>query len=117
MSFCVYSKRFTRFGVGHGNTVNCDTLVPQRKNEKTLDFYTDSPLFRIIDVVLICFFTYFSTVKRVICNHTKKQVNYNDKLRRPFAPRNASAIELHFVWQKYTFHRDLPSFVGIKKQQ
>ena len=109
--------RFTRFGVRLGNTVNCDTLAPQRKHEKTLDFYTDYPLFCILDVFLICFFTYFLTVKRVIFNHTKKQVNCSDKLRRAFAPRNASAVELHFVWQKYTFHRDLPSFVGIKKQR
>ena len=88
--------RFTRFGVRLGNTVNCDTLAPQRKHEKTLDFYTDYPLFCILDVFLICFFTYFLTVKRVIFNHTKKQVNCSDKLRRPFAPRNASAVELHF---------------------
>ena len=80
MWFCIYSRRFTRFGVGLGNTVNCDTLAPQRKHEKTLDFYTDYPLFRIIDVFLICFFTYFSTVKRVIFNHTKKQVNYHTKV-------------------------------------
>ena len=81
MSFCVYSRLFTRFGVGLGNTVNCDTLAPQRKHEKTLDFYTDYPLFCILDVFLICFFTYFLTVKRVIFNHTKKQVNYHTKVR------------------------------------
>ena len=109
--------RFTRFGVRLGNTVNCDTLAPQRKHEKTLDFYTDYPLFCILDVFLICFFTYFLTVKRVIFNHTKKQVNCSDKVRRDFAPRNASAIELHFVWQIYTFHRDLLSFVGVKRQR
>ena len=40
MWFCIYSRRFTRFGVGLENTVNCDTLSPQRKHEKTLDFYT-----------------------------------------------------------------------------
>ena len=51
--------RFTRFGVGLGNTVNCDTLAPQRKHEKTLDFYTDYPLFCILDVFLICFFAVF----------------------------------------------------------
>ena len=84
MSFCVYSTRFTRFGVGLGNTVNCDTLAAQRKYEKTLDFYTDYPLFCILDVFLICFFMYFSTVKRVIFDHTKKQVNYSHKLRLPF---------------------------------
>ena len=28
----LYSRRFTRFGVGLGNTVNCDTLAPQRKH-------------------------------------------------------------------------------------
>jgi len=80
MSFCIYSTRFTRFGVGLGNTVNCDTLSPQSKHEKTRNFYTDYPLFRIIDVFLICFFKYFSTVKRVIFNHTKKQVNYHTKV-------------------------------------
>ena len=56
------------------------TLSPQRKHEKTLDFYTDYPLFCILDVFLICFFTYFLTVKRVIFNHTKKQVNYHTKV-------------------------------------
>ena len=65
--------RFTRFGVRLGNTVNCDTLAPQRKHEKTLDFYTDYPLFCILDVFLICFLIYFSTVKRVISNHTNAQ--------------------------------------------
>ena len=109
--------RFTRFGVRLGNIVNCDTLSPQRKHEKTLDFYTDYQLFCILDVFLICFFMYFLTVKRVIFNHAKKQVNYIDKLRCVFYPRNASAIELHFVCQFCTFHRDLPSPIGEKTQR
>ena len=37
--------RFTRFGVGLRNNVNCDTLAPQRKHEKTLRCYTDYELF------------------------------------------------------------------------
>ena len=117
MSFCVYSTRFTRFGVGLGNTVNCDTLAPQKKHEKTLDFYTDYPLFCILDVFLICFAVHFSMVKRVNFDHTKKQVNYIAKLMRLFAPRNPSAIELHFVCQTCTFHQDLPSLVGVKTQR
>ena len=97
MSFSVHSTRFTRFGVGLGNTVNCDTLAPQRKHEKTLDFYIDYPLFCILGVFLICFFVHFSMVKRVNFDHAKKQVNYIAKLMRLFAPRNPSASELHFV--------------------
>ena len=103
--------------VGLGNTVNCDTLAPQRKHEKTPEFYTDYPLFCMLDAFLICFLMYFSTVKRVISDHAKKHVNYSDKLRRAFHPRNASAIELHFVCQICTLHRDLSSFNGIKKQR
>ena len=117
MSFCVYSTRFTRFGVGLGNTVNCDTLAPQKKHEKTLDFYTDYPLFCILYMFLICLFVHFSTVKRVNFDHAKKQVNYIAKLMRLFAPRNPSAIELHFVCQTCTFHRDLLSLVGVKTQR
>ena len=94
---CLYSTRFTRFGVGLRNTVNCDTLAPQRKHEKTLRFYTDYHLFCILDVFFICFCVYFSTVKRVNFDHAEKQVNYSAKLRRLFAPRNPSATELHFV--------------------
>ena len=109
--------RFTRFGVGLGNTVNCDTLAPQRKHEKTLWFYADYPLFCILDTFLTCFFVYFSTVKRVNFDHAKKQVNYSDKLRRAFHPRNPSATELHFVYLFCTFHRDLSSFDGVKRQR
>ena len=76
--------RFTRFGVGLGNTVNCDTLTPQGKHEKTLQFYTDYQFCCIFDVFLICFFMYFVTVKRVIFDHAKKQTNYSAKLRRLF---------------------------------
>ena len=65
VSFCVCSTRFTRFGIGLGNTVNCDTSAPQRKHEKTLEFYTDYSLFCISNVFLICFPTYFLTINRV----------------------------------------------------
>ena len=76
--------RFTRFGVGLGNIVNCHTLASQRKHEKTSEFYTDDPLFCILDVFLLCFFMYYLTVQRVILDHTKKHVNYSEKLRREF---------------------------------
>ena len=109
--------RFTRFGVGLGNTVNCDTLAPQRKQEKTLRFYTDYPLFCIFDAFLVCFFVYYSTAKSVNSNHAKKQVSYNDKLRPPFHPRNLFAMELHFACLFCTFHRDLSSFDGVKRQR
>ena len=109
--------RFTRFGVGLGNTVNCDTLALQRKHEKTLRFYADYPLFYILETFLTCFFVYFSTVKRVNFYHAKKQVNYNNKLRPPFRPRKPSAMELHFACQICTFHRDLSSFDDVKRQR
>ena len=115
--FHLHSKRFTRFGVRLGNTVNCDTLAPQRKHEKTIWFYANYQLFYIVNAFLICFFVYISTVKRVNFDHAKKQVNYIAKLRRPFAPRNPSAIELHFVCQTCTFYQDLPSLVGITTQR
>ena len=63
------------------------------------------------------FFVYFSTVKREYFNHSKKQVNYIAKLRRLFHPRNPSAIELQFVCKICTFRQDLPSLVGVKRQQ
>ena len=77
MSFCLYSTRFTRFGVGLGNTANCDTVAPQKKHEKTLDFYTDYLLFCILDVFLICLFVYFSTVKRV--NYIENDTTFEQK--------------------------------------
>ena len=63
------------------------------------------------------FFHVFSTVKRVNFDHAEKQVNYSDKLRRLFAPRNPSATELHFVYLFCTFYQDLSSFVGAKRQR
>ena len=80
MSFCIYSNRFTRFGAGLGNTVNCDTLAPQRKHEKTLYFYTNYQLFCISNMFLTCFCMYFLTVKRVIFDRAKKQANYIKQL-------------------------------------
>ena len=117
MSFAIYSTRFTRFGVGLGNTVNCDTLAPQRKHENTRDFYTNYPLFCILDVFLICYFMYFLTVKRVILDHAKTQVNYSEKVHASRRSEHASAIELHFVCQFCTFCRDLPSPIGEKTQR
>ena len=60
-------------------------------------------------------FTNFLTVKCVIFDHAEKQANYGENLRREFCPRNPSAVELHFVCQICTFHRDVPSLVGVQK--
>ena len=80
----------------------------------------NTKLLHMLSVIVYCsrvfdmFLMYFLTVERMIFDHAKKQANYNDKLRRVFAPRNASAIELHFVCQICTFHRDLSLFHGVR---
>ena len=117
VSFCLYSTRFTRFGVGLGNTVNCDTLAPQRKHGKTLWFDADYHLFCILDTFFTCFCVYFSTVKRVNFDDAEKQVNYSDKLRRTIAPRNPSTTELHFTYLVCTFHPACMTFVDEKRQR
>ena len=73
--------RFPRFGVGFGNTVNCDTFAP-RKNKRKLQILCRLSIRYYFTRVLICL--YFLTVKRMIVDHAKKHVNYNDKLRWAF---------------------------------
>ena len=68
---------------------------------------------RVFDMLLYVFFK----CKNVNLDHAREQVNYTDKLRRLFHPRNHSAIELHFVCQMKTFHRDLLSLVGVKNKR
>ena len=63
------------------------------------------------------FFVIFLTVKCRIFDHSKTQVNYSDKVHASMRLSNASAIELHFLYQFWTFSRDLQSPIGRETQR